>query len=167
MNCEKTFANTILIFLVLFVGCSLFESEDSSQIRLSIQGNTNVLRRVISVNITTPRWSRSLTGTDFGTPEAPNYTQTSETPNSGNLDVYVILKDSLGNHANAGSISLTIRPDWIWEVDIVLDNDNPFYSCFGCVGYRGFGVDSVYKRAPEDSLFIVWGGNSIEHPVIY
>jgi hypothetical protein len=156
-----------VLFSLFFACCSFFESEDSSQVRLSVQGNTGVLRRVISVSIGAPGWSRSLTGNDFGTPESPIYSQTFDTPTSGDLRISVTLRDSLGGHVNSGTVAVDIRPDWIWQLDIVLDNHNPFNGCFGCIGYKAFGVDSVYQASPGDSLYIVWGGNSIKHPVIY
>jgi hypothetical protein len=163
---DKRHVSTLILLLV-FVGCFLFESEDSSQARLSIQGNTDVLRRAIFVEIRAPGWSKALTGADFGTSGAPTFTQTFETPKWGELQVQIVLRDSTGRHVNSGFVSLDIRTDWIWGIDIVLDNHNPFNGCFGCTGYRSFHVDSVYQRAPEDSLFILWGGNSIKHPVIY
>ncbi|HEY6951883.1 MAG TPA: hypothetical protein VI758_05715, partial [Bacteroidota bacterium] len=79
-----------------------------------------MLRKALAVNISAPGWSKSLTGTDFGTPVAPTYTQTFETPKSGELNVSFALKDSLGNRVNSGSISLDIRRDWVWGVDLVL-----------------------------------------------
>lgn len=156
-----------LILLLSFAGCFSSEGDDQSQVRLSIQGNTNLLRRSISVTIAAPGWSKELTGRDFGTPEAANYTQTFEIPRSGKLRVDFSLRDSLGGHLNSGSVSVDVHSDWIWDINIVLGNHNPFYSCFGCIGSQSFVLDSVYQRTPSDSLFLVWGGNSIKHPVIY
>jgi hypothetical protein len=156
-----------LVLSVLIAGCSTFRSGDVSEVQLSIQGNSDVLRRVIHVQLTAPRWTEVLTGADFGYPDSPNHTKPLETPEAGNLQVEVVLKDSTGEHVSSGSITIDIRPDWRWGVDIVLWNENPFYGCFGCVGYKAFYVDSVYRRTPEDSLYVVWGGNWIKHPVIY
>jgi hypothetical protein len=108
-----------------------------------------------------------LTGADFGYPGSPNRTQSIETPESGNLMVAVVMKDSRGGRVSSGSIMLDIRPDWRWGVDIVLSDKNPYFGCFGCVGYAAFPVDSVFQRSPDDSLYIIWGGNWIKHPVIY
>jgi hypothetical protein len=165
----KSGKNLALSFILLltFVGCPLSEGEDESQVRLSIQGNTDLLRRSLSVMLVAPGWIKGLTGRDFGTPESANYTQTFETPHSGNLRIDLLLQDSFGGHPNSGSISVDIRPDWVWDVDIAVSNRNPFYGCFGCIGSQTFALDSVYQRTPGDSLFVIWGGNSIKHPVIY
>ncbi len=156
-----------LMLLLASAGCNLTEGDDDSQIRLSIQGNTDLLRRSLSVTIISSGWIQGVTGRDFGTPDAATYTRIFETPHSGNLRVDFRMQDSLGGHQNSGSISLDIRPDWIWDVDFVIGSRNPYYFCFGCLGSRSFALDSVYQSTPSDSLFLVWGGNSIKHPVIY
>ena len=155
------------IVVLLLSGCSLFESGDSSQVQLSIQGHTDVLRRAMKVELNAPGWSKTLTGLDFGTADAPTYTEPFETPGAGTLQVSILLKDSAGGHLNSGSIALDIRSDWRWGIDFVLSDKNPFYGCFGCTGCKVIVLDSVYRTTPKDSLFIVWGGNSIKHPVVY
>jgi hypothetical protein len=158
---------TTSILSLLVAGCSIFESEVSSEVRLSIQGNTEVLRRAINLQIAAPGWRKTLSGADFGSPDAPNYSQSFPTPKSGKLQVQFTLTDSLGDHLNSGDISLDIRSDWRWSIDFVLSNQNPFNGCFGCIGYASFPVDSVFQKAAKDSLFVIWGGNSIKHPVVY
>lgn len=155
------------IFFLLVAGCSIFESEDSSEVQLSVQGNVNVLRRAINVQIEAPGWRKTLTGSDFSSPNAPNYSQSFATPNSGTLQVKFTLKDSIGNQLSDGVISLDLRSDWRWSIDFVLSNQDPFYGCFGCIGHSSFPVDPVLQKSAKDSLFIIWGGNSIKHPVIY
>ncbi len=158
---------TISLALLFISGCSFFEDDDQSQVQLSIQGNSPVLRQMIHVQLTAPAWSKSLSGKDFGSAEWPNYTLPFETPKSGTLLVRVSLSDSAGQHVSSGSIALDIRSDWRWGVDIFLSNRNPTEGCFGCFGYHAFEADSIYQETPTDSLYLVWGGNSIKHPVIY
>jgi hypothetical protein len=156
-----------LLSLLILAGCSLFEGEDSSEVQLSIHGNSVLLRRVIQVRLTALNWVRSLDGRDFGSGEWPNYTQTIATPKIGILQVDVTLKDSANKRVSFGAITLDIRSDWRWGVDISLVDKNPTEGCFGCFGYKVFSVDSIYQRTPEDSLYLVWGGNWIKHPVLY
>ncbi len=155
------------ILLLLVAGCSTFESEDSSEMQLSVQGNIEVLRQAINLELAAPGWRKTLTGTDFASPEAANRTQPFATPKSGTLQVQFTLTDSTGDHLSSGAISLDIRSDWRWSVELVLSNQNPLNGCFGCIGYRSFPVDSVFQKAAKDSLYVIWGGNSIKHPVIY
>ena len=155
------------ILSLLVAGCSLFENGDSSQVQLSIQGHTDVLRRAIKVELSAPGWGKTLTGSDFGTADAPTLTEAFETPGAGTLQVLFFLRDSTGGHLNSGSVALDIRPDWRWGIDLVLSDKNPFYGCFGCTGFKVIALDSLYQTTPKDSLFVVWGGNSIKHPVVY
>jgi hypothetical protein len=155
------------ILLLLVVGCSTFESEDSSEMQLSVQRNSEVLRRAINLEIAAPGWRKTLTGADFVAPGAPNHTQPFTTPKSGKLQVQFTLTDSTGDHLSSGVVSLDIRADWRWSVDFVLSSQNPFNGCFGCLGYTSFPLDSVFQKGVRDSLYVIWGGNSIKHPVIY
>jgi hypothetical protein len=155
------------ILLLLVVGCSTIESEDSSEVQLSLQGNSEILRQAINLDIMTSEWRKVLTGNDFAAPGAPNHTQPFTTPKSGKLQVQFTLTDSTGDHLSSGVVSLDIRVDWRWSVDFVLSSQNPFNGCFGCLGYTSFPVDSVFQKGVKDSLYVIWGGNSIKHPVIY
>jgi hypothetical protein len=162
----KTKYYLILLFTSFLVGCSL-EEDDSSEIQIGIDGNTDILRKSIKVEMKSSSWSKTLNGTEIGTLAAPNFSQSFDIPKSGNVEVKFILSDSTGVQLNSGSVSLAIKSDWRWTVTLSLSNHNPFYMCFGCIGYSSFAVDSVFKKLNGDSLFVVWGGNSIKHPVIY
>ncbi len=159
-------ARQLIYILLLLSGCSLFES-DRSEVRLSLQGNPQLLREVIQVQLTASNWTKTLKGTDFQQGESPNSTKAFETPRSGSLRVDVTLRDSANGHVNSASITLDLRSDWRWGVDIFLSDKNPLEGCFGCLGAKAFPVDSFYQSTPLDSLYIVWGGNSIKHPVVY
>lgn len=150
-----------------FVGCSIFDNDDSSEVQLSIHGNTETLKKVINIELNANGWNKSLNGSDFGTSNSSNYTQSFVTPKSGNLQVKFTLLDSTGIKLNAGVIYLPIKSDWRWSINFVLSKYNPFYHCFGCIGYSSFGINSEFQSTKDDSLFIVWGGNSIKNPVIY
>ena len=160
--------NLLVVILFLFrVGCSPVGNNDQSQIRLRIDGSIQSLRKNLTVQLITPGWQKTLRGSDFGTPEAPTYSQWFETAKSGSIQAIATLKDSTGYHTSSDTVSLDIRSDWVWDVTVVLDNRNPYYGCCGCIGYRTYRVDTVFQRSASDSLFVVWGGNSIKNPVIY
>lgn len=69
--------------------------------------------------------------------------------------------------ASDGTISLPARSDWSWGVDITIDSLNPTRFCFGCMGSQSFPLDARFRRNARDSVWVVWGGNSISNPVIY
>ena len=69
-----------------------------------------------------------------------------------------------GDTVAAGTIDLPLKDDWRWFVSIFVADSNPMRYCFGCFGSRSF---KAAPSAPGDSLFLVWGGNSISNPVIY
>ncbi len=138
-----------------------------SRVRLSIDGNIQTLRRALVVQLITPTWQKTILGSDFGTATAPNYIEALETSTYGTIQTIVRLNDPNGVAKNLGAVSLDIRSDWIWDISIVLDERNPFGVCFGCTGFKAFAVDTVFQQSGGDSLFVVWGGNSINHPAIY
>lgn len=165
MSCSGNLVFLAICFTV--TGCSLFGNDDQSRVRLNIDGNIQLLRSTITVQLNTPAWTKTLNGSDFGTPGAPTYTQTFTTATSGDLEAVITLTDRTGSHISSGTITLGLEPDWAWSITIVLDNRNPYYTCFGCMGYKTVETDTVFQRSASDSLFVVWGGNSIKHPVIY
>jgi hypothetical protein len=52
-------------------------------------------------------------------------------------------------------------------VDLIHQTTNPDEACFGCVGSQVFPLAPAYRATGRDSLWVVWGGNSISDPVIY
>jgi hypothetical protein len=66
-----------------------------------------------------------------------------------------------------GAIVLPLRKDWGWGVDIQLATADPRLQCFGCVGSRAFVLAPAFRPANRDSIWLVWGGNSISNPVVY
>ncbi len=110
------------------------------------------------------RWDGSdfrVTG-DYPTP----HTAAVGTRTRGEIEVGFRLQktDSL---LSEGAVTLLLREDWQWGVDIVAATTDPKLECFGCVGSRAFPLAASYRPAGRDSVWLVWGGNYISHPVIY
>ena len=78
---------------------------------------------------------------------------------------YVV--SAANGEASRGSVRLDLRRDWIWGVEIRIDSLDPTRECFGCAGSRSFPLAREYQRSVRDSVWMVWGGNSIRNPVIY
>ena len=85
------------------------------------------------------------------------------TRDHGTLSAQVWL-GTINDTMAAGSVEIPLREDWRWNVSIFVADSNPMKYCFGCQGSRAF---KAIAGAPGDSLFLVWGGNSIFHPVVY
>lgn len=154
---------SVLLILIL-IGCS---PEDTSEIHLSLQGNNTILRKAIKVEMTAGGLNTTLYGKDFSSPDSQLCTKTFITPTSGSIFIKFTLSDAIRGELNSGVITLNAKPDWHWSVDFQLSSENPFNGCFGCVDYKAFPIDSVFQTSNQDSLFIIWGGNSIKNPVIY
>ncbi len=151
----------VIGFLLAFTACS--KSEVAFVFHAdSAQGlNTDL----VHVRFTDGRLARTLDGGDFrtsmdwGTP----HTEYFGTQDHGTLRGAVWLVSASDSIA-AGTVDLPLRDDWRWSVDIFVADSNPMRQCFGCVGTRSF---KAAPGAPGDSLFLVWGGNWISHPVTY
>jgi len=89
------------------------------------------------------------------------------TATRGTLRVGYALIASNGDTASVGDIELLLRPDWRWGIDIIPDSADPMQPCFGCQGSRGFRLSPTFRGPRVDSVFVLWGGNSIKKPVVY
>ena len=88
------------------------------------------------------------------------------TATSGDATVDIAMRDAQGPIAT-GRVTLALKPDWIWGVELHIDSGNPSRSCFGCIGSRSFPLRVGAGRTVRDSLWVTWGGNSIRNPVVY
>jgi hypothetical protein len=68
---------------------------------------------------------------------------------------------------STGSVTLPRRSDWAWHVTISAATTDPALLCFGCIGSHGFGLAEAFRAPERDSIWVVWGGNSISNPVVY
>ena len=66
-----------------------------------------------------------------------------------------------------GSVEVPLREDWRYGFDIFVDSLDPRRGCFGCMGARAFPLAAGFRRSAKDSVWIVWGGNSISNPAVY
>lgn len=106
---------------------------------------------------------RTVAGRDFTTElYATPHSSVFRLRMSDSVRVEVTLADD--GMLGQGAITLPVREDWIWSVAVHVADRSPLERCLGCMGARSFPLRS---DAPADSLFLVWGGNSISRPVIY
>jgi len=89
------------------------------------------------------------------------------TASAGSLMIHFTLLAPPGDTISTGDAAIPLKPDWIWDVTYYVAPYNPIFGCWGCFGSSAFAMDSAYQDTIADSVFLVWGGNSISHPVIY
>ena len=124
---------------------------------------------MLKVKVDDGRTVWNLTGADFqlvgGTQHKGPALQTT---NHGTLTVsYALIPLGSSVAVSAGAIELPLKKDWSYGVDIHADTANPSRSCFGCSGSRAFPLAPNFRSSRADSVYMVWGGNSITNPVIY
>lgn len=157
------------VFLVLFgafllAGCSVFSEEPAAlTFRLSPQDEPRehaTLRLQFMEGIHT----RTVSPDDF--PEGRSTTR----PFSVSADEALIFADLIDTQSSArtrGVLRLPINEGWRYEVQVAVGSENPEGRCFGCMGSVSFALEPALGYAATDSLFLVWGGTSIENPVLY
>jgi len=154
----------IVLACVALSGCG---GKAQSQVRFGVFGNYDVLRPLLTVAAEAADWRIELRGTAIGTDAEPERTDPYVTPDHGTLRVAVVLARPGEAPLAADTLSLDIRRDWRWGVDVWLVDHNPTDACFGCKGSRAIAVPDSLVPGVADSLYIVWGGNFISHPVVY
>ncbi len=121
---------------------------------------------MLTVEVSDGRRTWIWAADDFSTGQDRPLPTTDEvqTASSGILDIRFRL-ESGGRLLSSGSAQIPLQDDWRWAVQFHASTDDP--RCFGCFGARAFALDSMLRSPGRDSLWIVWGGNSISNPVIY
>ena len=89
------------------------------------------------------------------------------TRRSGTLRVSFALTPTPVDTASSGTVELPLRSDWRYEVDVMPDTTTPARGCFGCAGWRAFGLAIPYAGPTADSVYVIWGGNAIKRPGVY
>ena len=107
-------------------------------------------------------------GSDFRTTSGNATPHTPEIATRTSGDAEVRFRLQAGEEVvSEGAIILPLRQDWRWGVDIHSATTDPKLQCFGCVGSRAFALAPAYRSVNRDSIWLVWGGNSISNPVVY
>lgn len=154
----------VLVACVALAGCDVAEE---SRLQFSIHGDEAVLRPLLTLGATAGDWRVEVTGEEIGTGGASNRTEAFETPDRGTLEIDVVLARPGEPPLATTSVALEIRRDWIWGVGVFLTDANPADECFGCTGHRAVALPDTLTPETQDSLFVVWAGNSINEPVVY
>ncbi|HJQ52316.1 MAG TPA: hypothetical protein VJ825_00620 [Gemmatimonadaceae bacterium] len=161
----RQIANVAIIGAFCLAGCTSGEAK----IRVDAWLPAPLSPAMLTVNVSDGRSSRTLTGGDFQLVGGFQYHgPTIETSNQGTLKIdYVLVPVGSTVPVSSGSVELPLRPDWSYGVTIRPDSADPRRFCFGCQGAKAFPLAPAFRISQTDSIYVVWGGNSIRHPVIY
>jgi hypothetical protein len=111
--------------------------------------------------------TRQLTGDDFEAETGSRRdTQAFRTRTTGELVTSFWLLQG-PDTLSSGELRLDLRSDWTWNISFFRADVNPSGTCFGCVGATPYELEAPAQTAPSDSLWLVWGGNSISDPVVF
>ena len=122
------------------------------------------------MKLNSPGWQRTLSGADFSPDDTVIYTTKPimfDTPGWGILTTEVTLIDSTGAHKSTGVLTLDLRFDWRWTIVFEITKRNPIPPNTYDTSCVIFPVDSFFITNPRDSLYIVYSGHSIKHPIEY
>ena len=67
----------------------------------------------------------------------------------------------------SGELRIDLRRDWAWSISFLRVAEDPSATCFGCIGSMPYALSAEAQSTPADSLWLVWGGNSISNPVVF
>ena len=72
-----------------------------------------------------------------------------------------------GGAEGAVSVDIDVEDRFLYRVSCAVAPQDPIRLCFGCRGSEAAPLDPALGLPAGDSLFVVWGGDSIDHPVDY
>jgi hypothetical protein len=116
--------------------------------------------------------TRVLDRTDFTSENGRRYSAgLFRTATSGTARVSCILSGAgaagSGRAVTKAAVNLALRGDFRYRVDCVVAEENPYPDCLGCFGSEAASLAPGLGLSPSDSLFVLWGSNSIGDPVDY
>jgi hypothetical protein len=150
-------------FWLLLVGCG-----DSAKISAEARLGAPLDVAMLSVTVRDRDRGWTWQGNDFHSTQTQPTPTTDErdTHTNGSAEVSFRLEES-GAVLSEGSVSLPLRADWRWGVSVIAQTIDPREGCFGCVGSMAFPLAPSHRAPDRDSIWVVWGGNSISDPVVY
>ena len=148
---------------LLLAGCG-----DSAKISAEARLGPPLDVGMLSVTVRDRDREWTWSGSDFHTTMTQPTPTTDErdTHTKGSAEVSFRLEQA-GAVLSEGSVTLPLRADWRWGVTVIAQTIDPVQSCFGCVGSMAFPLAASHRAPDRDSIWVVWGGNSISDPVTY
>jgi hypothetical protein len=152
--------------ILLTAACTACSHDARLTIKSHLVGPLTTGMLTITVKDGTRSWT--WTGRDFatGTEDGVPATPAMHTGTSG--DALVTFEVRNGEDVlSSGALTLPLQDDWEWTLDFAARTTDPRMNCLGCQGAEAFPIAEPFRTAPRDSLWLVWGGNSLSNPVLY
>ena len=150
--------------LAALISLAALGCDDDARVTVRYDEVARLPSELLTVTVTDPFATHTLRGRDIG--GSGREGRQIETPIVGKLRV--AFRFATGSAVvSEGAAEVPLRADWIYGFSVQVDSVNPTRFCFGCMGSQAFALDEAYRRSARDSVWLVWGGNSIKNPVVY
>jgi hypothetical protein len=148
--------------MVLAAACLLTACHETSRISAIARLDPPLTINMLTVNARDQDRTWTWRGADFRRSlESPTpTTRERETGTKGEILVSFRL-EAKGETVSEGSVSLPLRRDWSWGVQVVSATLDPGQACYGCIGSKAFPLAREYRGPERDSVWILWGGYAI------
>lgn len=161
----------VIVILALGVVCSCCTKKHCALARVHLVKDPLLTPSMLEVAMSDGRSAWNFDSEDFV--EDPAFADAwsgpeVETRTSGTLEVRFSFCDTLGQIVSQGEVTISLRTNWRWSIDLFRASEDPIQMCLGCFDSRSFVIlDSTFVESEDDSVFVVWGGNFISDPVVY
>ena len=161
----------ILIVSIVIGSCSEINSDRESTIQFKVVKSIKLTDDIVLITVHDNFFKWKVYGElDENAPIGSNAWSSKEFPttSSGNIIIGFELKTKSNKLISQGDISIPLKEDWAWSVEFRHSSFNPIKGCFGCYGSKSFPIlNDNYIKEDTDSIYVVYGGNYISHPLIY
>jgi hypothetical protein len=148
--------------LLLFLGLVLTGCSETARISAVARLDPPLTTDMLTVTVREESGGWTWRGSDFRSSiEWPTpTTRDRETGSRGQIGVSFRL-DASGSTVSEGSVTLPLRRDWRWGLQIISATSDPREACFDCTGSKAFSLAPEYRGPERDSVWVMWGGDSI------
>jgi hypothetical protein len=154
---------------LLLVALVLCACGDEARVKIGFHEHGGLTISMLRVSISDGFHRYELQPADFNSngENQPYRSPDLPTRTKGTLRFTYALVEPSGETVSGGTVDLPLRRDWRYDIDILTDSTDPTHYCLGCGGSQPFALSPEYRLQPLDSVYVIWGGNYISHPVMY
>jgi hypothetical protein len=148
------------VLVILAAACG-----PSALVFVDYPGGTQLPLEMLSVTIDDGGETKVLRGDDIG---GSSHRRGRPVPTKPEGVMRVSFRfEAQGVVASEGAVEVPLRDDRAYGFEILLDSVNPMPRWFGIQEARAFPLARRYQRSAADSIWVLWGTNSIKNPVTF
>jgi hypothetical protein len=157
----------LMLSLGMAITATACGDDDQALVSYTVLEEPGFSADLLVIEFSDGRRAWQLTGDDFGDGSSRRRdTREFGTGTTGELVTsFWVVQGS--DTLSSGELRIDLRPDWRWNISFFREDEDPSDRCFGCVGAAAYELGAVLQTVPADSLWLVWGGNSISDPVVF